>query len=471
MIHKNFILVYFKRIVIFTFVCIITNTVTIIAQPSGYSPKTQRILIILDASGSMNAKWQKQSRFEIAKNILIALTDSMYRINKNVEFGLRILGHQYHKDLNNCTDSKLEVPFGKNNSLQLKSVLDKVVPKGQTPLAYSLLQAAYDFPKDTLSGHSIIIITDGIETCNGDACNAAKMLTEKRISVRPYIVGLGISDTMLRFYKCVGTVVNANEESELGKIINAAVKQALNKTTVQLNVLNSLGEPLETNMAFTFYDHATGKVRYQYIQRLDQRNNPDTLYLDPKGIYDLVVHTIPEVRKQQIELSAGKHNIIAVDAPQGTLSLFFDGVRLNTMNALQCIVRKAGSPHILYVQDVGTQVDYLIGHYDLELLTLPRIYLYDITIEQSKTFLQKVSVPGILQLNVTEPGVASLFIKQNEKMELVYDFHAVSSNQSLAVQPGVYQLMYRPDKGKKASKTKSIAVKIEASKISNISLR
>lgn len=439
------------------------------AQP--YTPKSQRILIILDASGSMNAKWQKQSRFELAKNILVTFTDSLYRVNKNVEFGLRVLGHQYHKDLNNCTDSKLEVPFGKNNSAQIKSVLDKISPKGQTPLAYSLLQAAQDFPKDSMAAHSIIIITDGIETCKGNACDAAKLLSEKRISVRPYIVGLGISDTMMNFYKCVGTVVNAKEESELGGIISAAVKQALNKTTVQINLLNSNGEPLETNVAFTLYDHSSSKVRYQYIHKLDARNNPDTLSIDPKGIYDLVVHTIPEVRKENLELSAGKHNIIAVDAPQGTLSLELEGLKLNTMNVVQCIVRRAGSPHILYVQDIGTRADYLVGAYDLEILTLPRIYLNDIKIQQSKTTIQKISVPGFLQLNVSEPGVASVFIKENEKMKLVHDFHSLTANQTLALQPGNYILMYRPDKGKKASRTRNIPFKIDAAKSSTLNLR
>jgi Ca-activated chloride channel family protein len=419
----------------------------------------------------MNAKWQKQSRYELAKTILVTITDSIYNTNKNIEFGLRVLGHQYHKDLNNCTDSKLEVPFGKNNSAQIKAVLDKISPKGQTPLAYSLLQAALDFPKDSVAGHSIIIITDGIETCKGNACDAARQLAEKRISVRPYIVGLGISDTMLNFYKCVGTVINAKEENEFGNIISAAVKQALNKTTTQINLLNSNGEPLETNIAYTLYDHSSHKVRYQFIHRLDAKNNPDTILIDPKGIYDIVVHSIPEVRKENIELSAGKHNIIALDVPQGILSLEFEGQKLSTLNALQCIIRRAGSPHILYVQDVGTQNTYLTGKYDLEILTLPRIYMNDVVISQSKITVQKISVPGYLQINTSEAGVASVFIKQNEKMTLVHDFHTITGNQNISLQPGHYSVMYRPDKGKKASRTKSMTVKIEAAKTTVLSLR
>lgn len=432
---------------------------------------TQRILIILDASGSMAAKWQSKSRFELAKEILISITDSIYKSNKNIEFGLRVLGYQSHKDLNNCMDSKLVVPFGKNNTDRLKSSLDNITPKGQTPLAYSLLQATKDFPKDSISGHSIIIITDGIETCKGNACEASMKLSEKRISVKPYIVGLGISDSMINFYKCVGQVVNANDEQDLNGVIRAAIKQALNKTTLQLNLLNANGQPLETNIAFTLYDHVTHKVRYQFIHRLDLLNNPDTLLIDPKGIYDLTVHSIPEVRKENIELSPGRHNIIAIDAPQGTLYLEYEGVKSSSLNSVQCIIRKAGSPQILYVQDIGTSTQYLIGKYDLEVLTLPRLYVYDLTIAQSSVTTQKVSVPGYLQINTTEPAVVSVFNMQNEKMNLVHDFHSVTGNQNLNLQPGNYKVIYRPDKGRKASKTKSISIKIEPTKTSVVNIR
>src|SRR4029079_9503681 len=110
--------------------------------------------------------------------------------------------HQYPKSENNCKDSKLEVPFAKNNAAQFKAALNRIVPKGQTPIAYSLLQAANDFPKDTLAIHSIVLITDGIETCNGNACEAAKQLAAKRIAVKPFIVGLGISEANIKFYEC-----------------------------------------------------------------------------------------------------------------------------------------------------------------------------------------------------------------------------------------------------------------------------
>jgi Ca-activated chloride channel family protein len=425
--------------------------------------KTSRILIILDASGSMASKWNTQVKFDLAKEILVNLTDSMYKSNKNIEFGLRVLGHQSPRADKNCKDSKLEVPFGKNNSAQIKTVLSKITPKGQTPIAYSLLQAAVDFPKDTLANHSIILITDGIETCDGNACDAAKELAAKRISVKPFVVGLGVTDSMKNFYKCVGTFYDVAEENEFGNVISAVVKQALNRTTVQVNLLDKNGIPTVTDIEFSLVDHTTGKSRYQLVHRLDTKQNPDTLLIDPKGIYDIIVHSIPSVTKENIELTPGKHNIIALDVPQGTLSLELEGT-IAKFEGLQCIVRKTGTQEILYVQDFKTQMKYLEGIYDLEILSTPRIYKSGIEISSGKTTAIKIPIPGILIFTPSELGVASVFTRENEKMIKVIDFHSISTVQTIFLQPGKYQLIYRPDKGKQAKRTKVIDFEILSTK-------
>ena len=100
---------------------------------------------MLDASGSMEALWGTETRMEIAKKTLFNLVDSLEKTNPNIEVGLRVFGHQFHKSLNNCTDSKLEVPFAPNNAEKLKITLDWIKPNGHTPIAYSLIESAKDF--------------------------------------------------------------------------------------------------------------------------------------------------------------------------------------------------------------------------------------------------------------------------------------------------------------------------------------
>src|SRR5262249_46815388 len=156
---------------------------------------TNRILVLLDGSGSMKDKWGEQTKFELAKTLLLHVVDSIEKANPRVEFGLRIFGHQYPKSEHNCLDSKLEVSFAKKNFEKLKTAMDNVHPQGWTPIAYSLAQAITDFPNDSLSTNSIILITDGIETCKGNPCDVAQQYEQKRVSLKPFIIGLGFADT------------------------------------------------------------------------------------------------------------------------------------------------------------------------------------------------------------------------------------------------------------------------------------
>ena len=130
-------------------------------------PGKTRILFVLDASGSMNAQWgNEQSRMDVAKAILTRLVDSL-RANPNLELALRVYGHRYSRQANNCNDSKLEVPFGvKNHDVIIKTITG-LTPRGVTPITYSLIEAGKDFPQSPGYRNILILITDGVESCGG----------------------------------------------------------------------------------------------------------------------------------------------------------------------------------------------------------------------------------------------------------------------------------------------------------------
>jgi Ca-activated chloride channel family protein len=81
-----------------------------------------RILFILDASNSMNAPWDNnQTRIEAAKELLSQTIDSL-RGTPNLEIALRVYGHQspITATFQDCNDTKLEIPFGKDNYDKIK---------------------------------------------------------------------------------------------------------------------------------------------------------------------------------------------------------------------------------------------------------------------------------------------------------------------------------------------------------------
>jgi Ca-activated chloride channel family protein len=431
-------------------------------------PQPAYMLFVLDASGSMKSIWNGKTKFELAAEILSTTIDSVTRSNQKAQFALRVFGHQSPRSANNCRDSRLEVPFSKGNAVQIIQRLTQLRPQGQTPIEYSLKQSLTDFP-DTTATNAIILITDGNETCGGDYCRLAAEMAARNIALRPFIVGLGLNDSLKKKLECLGNFFDVQNEDMFSQTMRVIISRVLNPTTCQINLLDAYDNPTKTNVEMTLYDRASGVAKYQFIHTLNSRGLPDTLQLDPKFQYDLTIHSIPEVKRSGIGLAAGTHNIISAAVPMGTLELIQEGASGSGSTPV-CVIRKSGEGAILQVQDAGTSQRYLAGNYDLEILTLPEIFLKEVRIDDSKTNTIKIPRAGILLITPGEAGVASVFSEKDDKFTKVYDFGAVRQQRSLSLQPGRYVVIYRPDKGKQAERTKQTPVLITSGKTTSIRL-
>ncbi|MCS6991119.1 MAG: VWA domain-containing protein [Chitinophagales bacterium] len=414
------------------------------------------VLFVVDASGSMNGRWQGQSKFALATKSVLLAADSILR-QKPAQFALRLFGHQYPRSANNCNDTRLEVPFAANNLGLIEKKLEETTPKGQTMIAKALEQAMNDFP-DSLALNTIILVTDGYETCGGDLCQVAEKMARRGIALRPFIVGLGLPPSLARQFECLGSFYDVQQPDQLYQTMSVIVERIINPTTCVVNLLDSYGRPSVTNHELFFFQHGTHRLIYQWMHTLDQQGLPDTLYPDPRYRYDLVVQSVPPVTKQGIELSVGRHNIIAVEVPTGTLELAMTGAA----SGVRCLVRKSGMNHLLDVQDVNTSRRYLAGNYDLDILTLPRISYRNFSIEDGKIHRIVIPQPGTLQLNPSAPAAASVFSIDKVSPSKVYDFGILRSQKSLSLLPGEYLLVYRPEKGRSAQLTRQITFRIHA---------
>jgi Ca-activated chloride channel homolog len=407
-----------------------------------FSQKNTRILFLLDASGSMWAKMETDNRITVAKNLLSKMVDSLKAFDF-VEVGLRVYGHTSPKAAQNCKDTRLEVPFGKNNTEDIKKKLQTIRPSGTTLIAYSLTQAAYDFPQQDGWRNIIILITDGLEECDGDPCAVSEALQKQGVMLRPFVIGVGGGGDFASAFECVGRYFDAKTESDFENILSTVISQALNATTAQVNLLDIKSRATETNVNMTFYDSKSHKIIYNYIHTMNDRGVPDTLVLDPSYKYDLVVHTIPPVTKYNIEVLPGKHNIIAVDAPQGDLLLKMEGV--TNYEKLLARISQNGKTETINVQEFNTQRKYIVGKYDLEILTTPRVYITS-TIAQSSTTSVTIPQPGKLILMLNNDFVGGIFTINQNQLEWVCDFDTRNRKQTLLLQPGKYKLIFRPQK-------------------------
>jgi Ca-activated chloride channel family protein len=447
--------------------CIVAITVwwtaTLYAQSSNaVSPQRTRILFLLDASGSMRQKWSDKTKFDIAKEVLVKLIDSVEQKKERVEFALRLFGSEYPREKKNCTDTKLLVSFSKNNAQRIKEELRKITPKGMTPISYAISQCTNDFSSDENAINSIVLITDGEENCHMNLCQIASELMRKRLVIQPFIIGLNLSDKMQKEFTCLGSVSNSSNEREFERNTRVVVEKTLNKTTLQINLLDRNAQPTVTNVPFSLLDHFSGKALYHFIHRQKSAQEPDTLVIPPIGAYDLLIHTSPPIKISKITLTPGTHNIVAADVWLSELK--YAG---SVPDEVLVVVRDRNQN--LFLQNTNDTESYLSGVYDVELTTLPITADFRQDLKKNNKKENKLDGFGTILLSAVEESVIHIIeLKKGEKR--IAHFSFIGTKQ-LKMQPGKYLMIYKPVKSNKSESTKSVFFESESGKQISIALR
>lgn len=197
-----------------------------------YSEYKRTILIVFDASRSMEDKIQGETKIHIAKRVL---EDVLLKAANNINIGLRVYGSS--KPTNNpqydCSDSKLLITPGINNRRSIISEIFKILPQGFTPITYSLSLAVQDLT--AYKGEkSIILISDGLETCGGDPCHLAQELTTSNIDLKIDVVGFGVKDDweaqqqlMCIALNTYGKYFSANSAEELTQGLSESINKSV----------------------------------------------------------------------------------------------------------------------------------------------------------------------------------------------------------------------------------------------------
>ncbi|MFH0755982.1 MAG: VWA domain-containing protein [Bacteroidota bacterium] len=409
-------------------------------EETGYAP-ISRILFIFDASNSMAGQWDGERKIDIAREILIDMVDSLEEM-PNVEMALRIYGHQSPVPPQDCNDTKLEVPFSPANASRIRQKLRFISPKGTTPIAHSLELAADDFPPCANCRNIILLITDGVEACDGDPCEVSQRLQKKGIILRPFVIGIGNDPGFRETFNCIGEFYDAPHKQQFREALKVVITQALNATSAQVNLLDTRERPTETDVNVIFYDRYSGVVRYNMIHTLNNKGNPDTLSLDHLSTYTVLAQTIPPVKLDSVKLITGRHNTIGLDAPQGYML-----VRTNmgkSYDKEKILVRRAGEHNTINVQEMGNMGKYLVGKYDLEIPIYPLMVVKDVEIRQSYTTTVEIPAPGNVTFSSKQPGSGALYqLTPGGDQIWVLNLAENKNIQVYYLQPGSYRVIFR----------------------------
>ena len=433
--------------------------------PQKKQEPVNRILFVFDASQSMLGRWQSGRKIDIAKQLLTNITDSLKDV-KNLELALRVYGHQRSFPPQDCDDTRLEINFIPSNIFaeRVKGKLSMIKAKGTTPIARSLEEAAADFPIDN-SRNIVILITDGKEECGMDPCAVSRLFAKKGIILKPFVIGIGLDKSWKDKLDCVGSFFDATNEKDFSNILNIVISHVVDNTTTQVNLLDSLGNPTETNVPLTFYDNFTDIIKYNFVHTMNNMGNPDTMIIDPVLRYKVVAHTIPPVESEVITILPGEHTVIPLKTPQGKLK-----ITIKTKEDYQFIVKKAKQRETINVQKINNTQEYLTGYYDIELLTLPRQYFKNIRINQNQLTQLQLPSTGLANILLPANGYGGVYLNDGDKLSEIFKFNGESNQYKLTLLPGKYTVIYRSKSSKKYIYTdeKSFVIKSGKSQLIKI---
>lgn len=153
------------------------------------------VLFVLDGSGSMLAKAGAKSKIEIAKTVL---ADMLNKLAPEVRAGLMVYGANRKDD---CNDIEMLAPLGSDHATLVQAI-NGVNPKGKTPLTGAIQLAAAQL-KQIEGNASVVVVSDGKETCTGDPCVAAREATGTGINLRIHVVGFDVTPDETQQLNCI----------------------------------------------------------------------------------------------------------------------------------------------------------------------------------------------------------------------------------------------------------------------------
>jgi len=170
---------------------------TALSAPAVAQDTSSASILIYDASGSMWGQLDGGiTKVEVAREVI---GDFFASRDNSIPLGVIAYGHNRRGD---CADIEVIANVGINDPAGLSASLNRLNPRGMTPITDSLALAASMIPP-TAESADIILVTDGLETCDADPCALAVQLAEEGIAIRAHVVGFGLTNEETEAMACV----------------------------------------------------------------------------------------------------------------------------------------------------------------------------------------------------------------------------------------------------------------------------
>ncbi|HEY9744757.1 MAG TPA: VWA domain-containing protein [Oculatellaceae cyanobacterium] len=188
----------------------------------------ENIMILLDSSYSMSEPIGGHTREDKMTAAKRTVLEVLRNVPPTTRVGLRVYGNSSNQ-FTACSATTQLVPLGVNNRHQIAAQLIGVRPTGATPISYSITRSLDEDFRGVTGKKTIILISDGMETCGEDPCDVAVRMQRLGANVKISVVGLGLQDyAATKQLRCValatkGQFYSANTAAELANSLSRAM--------------------------------------------------------------------------------------------------------------------------------------------------------------------------------------------------------------------------------------------------------
>ena len=284
---------------------LLVSSLTALAFMTCDARASSDLVLVFDASGSMWGQIQGENKIVIARKVLGDLVDGL---PDDQRVGLVAYGHRREGD---CDDIELVSPLAGIDKSSFKATVNGLNPKGKTPITQSV-QRAFDVVKQGDGKATVILISDGLETCGGDPCAAVRAAKASGIDFVMHVIGFDVAGEDVSQLECAaqagdGLFLSAENADELGAALDAAVAMPVDVPPGRLSV-KTMADGALHDASVTVTDRATGEQINGSRTYTDPSTNPRVLPL-PDGSFHVKVHAVglkgDAVREFDVDIAEG----------------------------------------------------------------------------------------------------------------------------------------------------------------------
>ena len=209
---------------------------------------TVPVMIVLDASGSMNQTDAPGPRIDAAKSAVTSLINSL---PAQAQVGLQVYGTGTGSTdadrAAGCADIKTLAPVGPLTAASLTAQVNSVTASGYTPVGNALRAAADALPNE--GPRSIVLVSDGEDTCAPPApCDVARELKQQGVDLVVHTLGFKVDPTAREQLSCIaqatgGSYSDADDAAGLTQALATKVDYAITGYTTAGTPVTGADQP------------------------------------------------------------------------------------------------------------------------------------------------------------------------------------------------------------------------------------